>query len=585
MNELVRLSARRWCASALLLCLSAAVRAAPVTVDLPAQPLSESILQLSRISGRGIAVDSALVKGKEAPAVRGTMEPVAALNKLLAGSGLAATVAGDDSLVISRSLGKTLREVPVVAQEPADAGSEAAGYKPDKVYNLGPMGELPIRDVPYSVSSISAPLIENRQMWRSDDIYKAAPGVQQTSTTMRNFASAVTLRGFGLSNASGKAEDGLVQQNLFPIALEDKEGVEVFMGLTGFLYGPTNVGGLLNYVYKRPTLTPLASVTVGDYGGLSGYIHGDFGGPICLPGLGPETLSYRLNVVGQGGDTSVDDQNVKRRLVTAAVTWRVTEGAAVTFIGSHADQRVEGVQEAWIVANRPDGTLLVNPYGHVPDPSRNWGQPFTSYNGKRDRAGFDLDWKLSDIFTLRAAYAHSDVSYRDNTFANNTISVLGSYTQVDAHNTDARYLANSAYALLDARFETGFVHHKVTAGFYGNEFRTVLPPTAYRLTPPNFVLTLADVPTHLPPPLYAAINSGPAVAANYNYARNGVVGDEVAFGDQWSALIGVNYAGLHGSTFNVTTRARTTTYTQSRVLSQRFADLQALALAVDLRDV
>jgi iron complex outermembrane receptor protein len=39
-------------------------------------------------------------------------------------------------------------------------------------------------------------------------------------------------------------------------------------------------GGFVNYILNRPTAAPFATVTVGDYGGDSGYIHADLGGPI-----------------------------------------------------------------------------------------------------------------------------------------------------------------------------------------------------------------------------------------------------------------------------------------------------------------
>ena len=99
---------------------------------------------------------------------------------------------------------------------------------------------------------------------------------------------------------------------LDPISLEDKERVEVWNGLTSFMYGPGDVGGLINYVYKRPTETPLANMTIGDYGGLSGYVHGDSGGPIDKEGR----FTYRLNFVEQDGNTAIDGQRVARQLVT-----------------------------------------------------------------------------------------------------------------------------------------------------------------------------------------------------------------------------------------------------------------------------
>ncbi len=77
--------------SALLLGLSSlslAAQAAPIVLDLPAQPLAASLEQLQGASGLRIRFDRAAVADRRAPALRGTLEPSEALQRLLAGSGL-----------------------------------------------------------------------------------------------------------------------------------------------------------------------------------------------------------------------------------------------------------------------------------------------------------------------------------------------------------------------------------------------------------------------------------------------------------------------------------------------------------------
>ncbi len=60
--------------------------------------------------------------------------------------------------------------------------------------------------------------------------------------------------------------------------------IEVLNGLSGFLYGGANVGGAVNYVLKRPTSTPIANLTLGNYGGGQFFTHADLGGPIHVDG-------------------------------------------------------------------------------------------------------------------------------------------------------------------------------------------------------------------------------------------------------------------------------------------------------------
>jgi len=428
----------------------------------------------------------------------------------------------------------------------APEGSEAAGYKPSTVSNFGPFGQTPILDVPYSVDVISAPLMENLQMSKTDDIFKIDPTLQAGITTGRQPSQGGILRGFIISNVG---EDGMVLQPSTLIPLEDKERVEILKGLTSFLYGPTNVGGFMNYVYKRPTDAPLANITVGDYGGLSGYVHGDFGGPVKIPGLQDGLFSYRLNIVGQNGDTAVNGQSEKRDVLTAALTWHITENAALTVIGSHIDQNIQGADAYWTMLTNPNGSPRF-PYPAAPNPSQNYAQPWTGLDTQRDRIGADLNWKWNDIFTLRASYAYSQLTGRGENYANNTITAPnGTYSQTLIHaGWNLHDYANTGYLFLDANFDTGFIHHKVTTGFYGNDITLAEAPTA------NTLKTVTNLNYAPPPfisePIFSTAGYGPLAKLSYNNARNVVLGDEIKFSEQWSALIGANRTDLSSRSFN-----------------------------------
>ncbi|HEY8065187.1 MAG TPA: TonB-dependent receptor [Methylosinus sp.] len=443
--------------------------------------------------------------------------------------------------------------------EPAAEGSEAAGYKPSKVSNLGPFGAKAILDTPYSVNVLSADLLENLQAWKPDDIFKVSPVIQLRTTTARGASPNFKIRGFAFANSSGRAEDGLRTQNLAIIPLEDKERVEIYTGLTSFLYGPNNVGGLMNYVYKRPTDKPLADVTIGNYGGLSPYLHGDFGGPIDKDGQ----FSYRLNIVGQTGDAPVDQQSVKRDVLTAALAWRPVQDMSFTFIASHMDFDVRGADPFWNFATNSDGSSKVRHPG-APDPTKYYGQPLSAFDTQRDRVGLDFKWKIDDVFTARAAYSYNIDMTRNNFYTNNSVSNLNlTYSQTTAHNSNSREFGNSGYAFVDAIFDTGFIHHKVTAGFYGDDYRSVRDPESFNSWTING-LPYAT-PLYFAAPGWYSSTVGPNRTSGYNNEKNVILGDEIKFDDHWSLLVGGNYTWVHGTNFNVTTGAVTSAYDQSRL--------------------
>ncbi|WP_024280283.1 TonB-dependent receptor [Xanthobacter sp. 126] len=441
----------------------------------------------------------------------------------------------------------------------AEEGSEAAGYRPSTVSGVGPLGTMNILDVPYSVNVVSSALLENTLASSADDFYQINPQIQPYTTSTRGFSPNMVIRGFTLINGYGTALDGMRLQNLYVEPIEDKARIETFTGLTSFLFGPANVGGLVNYVYKRPTEETIASVEAGNYGGGSGFIHGDFGGKVDSQGV----LTYRLNILGQDGDTSVDQQSVSRDLLTAAFTYKPIDTFELMVLASHSDQKVTGTDAFWSFATNEDGSSAVR-HPSAPDASLNWGQPWSGYWAQQNRVGAESKWDLNDIFTVRAAAYNSDVATRNNIYTVNLVTDnSGLYYQIAGKNTNFYYNGNTAYTLVDAKFDTWGWQHKVTTGFYGNELTTSQAPTSYAssiYSDFNFAL-----PTYEAEPLFYPSNVGPIQKKSYSSNANFVIGDDLKFNDCWSALVGLNYSTITGINYNTTTGIETSSFSQGHL--------------------
>ena len=253
---------------------------------------------------------------------------------------------------------------------------------------------------------------------------------------------------------------------LFATSLEDKERVEVMTGLSSFLYGPSNVGGMVNFINKRPTYTPFYSITTGDYGGGSVYVHGDFGGPLYK-----DKVAYRLNVVEQDGATNVDHQSIKRNLLSGALDWRVTDGLLLQFDGYHDENSIDGNAAFWSFATNPNGSAKAF-HPSAPDASRNWGQEFTQSYLSTDKGETRLTWDLNGVVTLRSAYRYSIDDQNPNIYANNSVTSNNGeiYSQTIFKNTEEYYTSKAGYTLLDAKFKIGFLENKLTTGYTGDRF-------------------------------------------------------------------------------------------------------------------
>ena len=95
-------------------------------------------------------------------------------------------------------------------------------------------------------------LIDDTQSRNFDEIAKYMPLItfreQQGPEILRPEA-----RGMQGTNMQNDRKDGMGFAVTTPTALEEYEQLEVFTGLGGELYGPTQPSGIFNFVTKRPT--------------------------------------------------------------------------------------------------------------------------------------------------------------------------------------------------------------------------------------------------------------------------------------------------------------------------------------------
>ncbi len=103
------------------------------------------------------------------------------------------------------------------------------------------------------------------------------------------------------------------------------------------MYGAGNVGGVANYVLKRPTYELLAKFALGNYGGSQYFGHVDLGGTLTQDGA----VAFRLNAAYADGGTSRDDQNLKKWLISGALDWNVTSNLLIRLEGAHIYWRLD----------------------------------------------------------------------------------------------------------------------------------------------------------------------------------------------------------------------------------------------------
>lgn len=201
-------------------------------------------------------------------------------------------------------------ELVVTAQRPNDNY-----YIPNTT--TGTRFEVPLRELPLSIQSVSDKVIEDFQAVRLNELTDFVSGVQ-TATGYGGLSSNETyIRGFRQTGSlrNGFRDDGF----LSPRDVANIERVEYLKGPASILYGAFEPGGVVNTVTEQPLFNPAYEVgaTVGSYEFYRPTL--DLTGPLTED----ESLRYRLNIAYENADSYRDFVENESIFIAPVITWDI----------------------------------------------------------------------------------------------------------------------------------------------------------------------------------------------------------------------------------------------------------------------
>jgi len=280
--------AGRWSglAAAAALSCSPAAQAQPargIEYSLPQQALARSLREVSVRSGVNVIVPGALVRGRQAPALRGAFEARDAVERLLEGTGLRVEAVGE-TLVIRTAgepSGRAPAEAPATSETIRVTGTNIRGSQPASPLIVLGRSEIEASGVS-SVEQLMARLPQNSQGGVNRENFRV-PGAGADST---EHGAGLNLRGLGqratlvLVNGRRLAASNtgaFVDVSLIPLSAVER--VEILTDGASAIYGSDAVGGVVNFILRRDSggleaLLLAGSATRGDgdvlQAGLSG---------------------------------------------------------------------------------------------------------------------------------------------------------------------------------------------------------------------------------------------------------------------------------------------------------------------------
>ncbi|TBV12391.1 TonB-dependent siderophore receptor [Stutzerimonas kirkiae] len=269
--------------------LPALAMAEPVAFDIPAQPLGAALNQLAEQSGLQVIYNGELVQGLSSPAVSGSQEPEAALQRLLQASGLVWRSAGAGSVVLERApensgpleVGATAITGTGVAR--GTITSEGTGSYAAKGASIL-KGAHALKEIPQSVTVMTRKMLDDQQLNTIEQVMEKTPGITVYDSPMggKYFYS----RGFLMSGQyqyDGVPLDigsSYVQADSFNSDMAIYDRVEVLRGAAGMMKGAGGTAGGVNFVRKRgqDTVRSQLSLSAGSWDNYRGQL--DSGGPL-----------------------------------------------------------------------------------------------------------------------------------------------------------------------------------------------------------------------------------------------------------------------------------------------------------------
>lgn len=310
-----------------------------------------------------------------------------------------------------------------------------------------------IHETPQSISVVSKDVVEDIGATRLQDALDYAGGVGRANNFGGQGLTTFTVRGF---------TTGEFYRNGFPINrgypnMPDAntiERLEVLRGPATMLYGRGDPGGTFNVVSKQPLAE--RTVTLGSQVNDQGMKRGtlDASGPLDEEGR----LAYRLNVVGEGGDTFRDHVETERYGVTPVITWQATDATKVTFEGD------------FMRNNHPLDRGLTRLPNQRGTPSRDtfWGdKDVGKLHNDNNMAQLRFEHALNDNWTLGGGFQWLDGSLQGNAIEANGAGSLGADGRTLQRNFNYRKLewTDKDYQLnLTGHFATGGFEHTLLTG-------------------------------------------------------------------------------------------------------------------------
>lgn len=380
-----------------------------------------------------------------------------------------------------------------------------------------------LHETPQSVSVVPKDVLQDTGATRLQDGLDYAGGVGRANNFGGQGLTTFTVRGF---------TTGEFYRNGFPINrgypnapdANTVERLEVIRGPASSLYGRGDPGGTFNVVSKQPL--PESKVTLGSQFDDQGMHRAtlDATGPLNQDG----SLAYRLNLLGEGGESFRDDVESERYDVAPVLSWQVNDSTNIVFEGD------------FMRNNHPLDRGLTRYPTQTGSASRDtyiWEKGSDNLlHNDNNMAQVRFEHLLNDNWTLGGGFQYLDGSLKGNAVEATSAPADGRTLQRNFNYRKLEWTDRDWQLNLTGHFDTGGFSHTLLTGV---EYENYHYSSIIRRSTAPYTIDIYDPVPGQPRPELAAVPTTWDSEKLETWAY--FIQDQVALTERLKALAGVRF--------------------------------------------
>ena len=335
-----------------------------------------------------------------------------------------------------------------------------------------------IAKTPQSITVFGSDLLSATAAQSLSQLLKLDASLADSYNTT-GYIESLSIRGFLLTQTANFRRNGLAVSNYAPLALENKERIEILKGVAGLQSGVSAPGGLVNYVTKVPQKEAFTTATLGidEHGGTRAHVDAN----AMLGNVG-----VRLNVAAEKLRTPFDHANGSRQFASLALATALSPATSVSADFEYHRKSQPSVPGLGLLDSNNDGVgdtlpTRINPRLNLNNQS--WSLPYQATSTTAEMA---LNHRLSTDWTARVSASTQSTTINDRiAFPDGCSSAThyvypglcanGDVDVYDFRSEGEKRNVSSWDAHLDGKVNAMGMKHVLRVGASGRSIRSDLP--------------------------------------------------------------------------------------------------------------